>query len=287
VISFLSRANYTNIIATYFGSDHRCIISERNTPSLVYKSRSISDIVNLSLVRRLFPSSERIIAVSIGVQKDLVKNFNIPEEKVTVIYNPYNIDDIKKKSKEEIKHKWLNHQEYKTVVTVGRLEKQKNHSLLIKAFNKATEKLPNIRLIIIGEGSEREKLTKLVSQLDLDNKIEFTGEKTNPFKYLSRADLFVLSSDMEGFPNVLIEAMICGCPVISTDCQSGPNEIIRNTQNGYLVPVGDIDSLSQTIVDVLQNDNLRTELKNKARETVNKFELTKIVPQYYQTLTQD
>ena len=231
--------------------------------------------------------SHEIIAVSKGVQRDLVENFNIPEEKVSVIYNPYDIDLIKQNSLEKTEHRWLGNPDYKSVITVGSLEKSKNHALLIKAFKKVADKLSNARLIIIGEGTEQDMLRQLSSELDLTDHIDFTGELKNPFSNVSQADLFVLSSDTEGFPNVLVEAMICGCPVISTDCKSGPDEIIRNAQNGYLVPVGDIDSLSNTIVDVLQNNKLCTDLINKANETVRNFELSKIVQQYYQTLNQN
>lgn len=286
VISFLSRANYTNIIATYLGSNHHCILSERNTASLIYKSSRITDIINRFFIRNLYPSCQSIIAVSNGVKNDLVENFSIPEDKVVVIYNPYDIDDIKLKSQEVVKHKWLDNQEYQTIITVGHLEKPKNYILLIKAYKKAIEELPNLRLIIIGEGSEKDKLTYSVSKLDLTNKIDFTGKLENPFSYVSRADLFVLSSDTEGFPNVLVEAMVCGCPVISTDCKSGPNEIIMHNQNGYLVPVGDINALSKTIISLILDKQLCRELTIKARETVKDFELTKIVNQYMQKLSQ-
>jgi N-acetylgalactosamine-N,N'-diacetylbacillosaminyl-diphospho-undecaprenol 4-alpha-N-acetylgalactosaminyltransferase len=285
VISFLSRANYTNIIATYFGSNHSCIISERNTSSQMYKSQRVVDIINRFLIGKLYPSSQSIIAVSYGVKRDLIENFNIPEEKVSVIYNPYDIDDIKIKSQEEVKHKWLNNQEYQTIITVGHLEKPKNYTLLIKAYKKAIEELPNARLIIIGEGSELKRLTNLVSIFDLTNKIDFTGKLKNPFSYISRADLFVLSSDTEGFPNVLVEAMICGCPVISTDCPSGPNEIIEHGKNGILVPTADEKAMSEAIISLIQDNELRNSLIAYAKYSAHNYSLEIILKQYYQVLS--
>jgi glycosyltransferase involved in cell wall biosynthesis len=251
----------------------------------MYKSQRVVDIINRFLIGKLYPSSQSIIAVSYGVKRDLIENFNIPEEKVSVIYNPYDIDDIKIKSQEEVKHKWLNNQEYQTIITVGHLEKPKNYTLLIKAYKKAIEELPNARLIIIGEGSELKRLTNLVSIFDLTNKIDFTGKLKNPFSYISRADLFVLSSDTEGFPNVLVEAMICGCPVISTDCPSGPNEIIEHGKNGILVPTADEKAMSEAIISLIQDNELRNSLIAYAKYSAHNYSLEIILKQYYQVLS--
>jgi glycosyltransferase involved in cell wall biosynthesis len=250
----------------------------------MYKSRSLSDRVNRFLIKSLYPSSSAITAVSKGVKNDLIRNFGIPEEKVSVIYNLYDINDIKIKSQEEVTHQWLDNQEYDTIITVGRLEKSKNHSLLINAVRQVIEELPNVRLIIIGEGSERLKLEKLRAELNLDDKIDFTGELENPFSYISKADLFVLSSDTEGFPNVLVEAMICGCPVISTNCQSGPNEIINHGKNGMLVPIADDKAMGDIIISVLQNAELRNSLIKKAKDSIIDYSLEVILKQYYQLL---
>jgi N-acetylgalactosamine-N,N'-diacetylbacillosaminyl-diphospho-undecaprenol 4-alpha-N-acetylgalactosaminyltransferase len=284
VVSYLNRANYTNILATCYGSNHRCIISERNTSSLTYGSKRITDIINRLLIRYLYPLSHSIIAVSKGVKKDLKEQFKIPESKISVIYNPYDINTIRQKSREELQHKWLEKSQYKTIITVGRLEKQKNHTLLIQAFKKVNEFLPETRLVILGEGQDRDKLAKLIRNLGIDSIVEMTGLQKNPFAFLSRADLFVLSSDFEGFPNVLVEAMICGCPVISTNCRSGPGEIITNGVNGILVPVGNINELSNAIITILRNAQLTMEFKKNSEKTIQNYELTRIVRQYQKAL---
>jgi N-acetylgalactosamine-N,N'-diacetylbacillosaminyl-diphospho-undecaprenol 4-alpha-N-acetylgalactosaminyltransferase len=287
IISFLTRSNYVNIISKLLGSDHNAVMSERNTTSKMYQGQNFSSIINRILIRKLYSRYSKIIAVSEGVKRDLIDNFSISDEKISVIYNPYDIDQIKKEAKKNVDHKWLNDPRYKTIVSVGRLEKAKNHSMLIRAFALVSKKMKNTRLIIIGEGIERAVLTQLVNELNLNDKIDLVGQKDNPFAYSANADLFVLSSLSEGFPNVLIEAMICGCPVISTNCKSGPNEIINNMENGILVPVGDIDKLSDSIVTLLQDEILCSKLINAAKKSVLNFEISKIARQYYQKITEN
>jgi N-acetylgalactosamine-N,N'-diacetylbacillosaminyl-diphospho-undecaprenol 4-alpha-N-acetylgalactosaminyltransferase len=284
VLSVLNRANYVNIITKLLGCKHKCLISERNTPSYVYSSYTLTDIINRFLIRKLYPNSDKIIAISEGVKTDLITNFNIPEKLIDVIYNPIDIDAIKKQSEEKIEHRWLNDESLKTIISVGRLEKQKNHTLLIRSFQEVRSRLPDTRLIILGEGNERKNLHQLLSDLKLESYVELPGVFDNPFAYLSKANVFVLSSDFEGFGNVIIEAMACNCPVISTDCPSGPNEIISNNENGILVPVGDRDKLSNAIISLLRNKPYRELLANNAQKRVRDFNLDNIMLKYEQSL---
>jgi len=287
ILSFLSRSNYVNILARLLGANHKAIMSERNTPSMIYSNRNISGLINRLLIHRLYPRYKNIIAVSNGVKADLVSRFHVPESNITVIYNPYEIEKIKKDAQQNIDHEWFIDPKLKTIVSVGRLEKQKNYAMLIHAFEEVAKNFKNTRLIIIGEGTERTSLTRLINDLNLSSFVDLIGQKHNPFSYLSQADIFVLSSEAEGFPNVLVEAMICGCPVISTDCKSGPNEIITNGENGILVPVGNITALSNAIITVLQNVQLKNDFKNNSERTVQDYEVTKIVKQYLKILIQE
>lgn len=287
VISFLNRANYTNILARYLGSDHRCIISERNTSSFVYGTKSVNNRINRLLIHKLYPGSQTIIAVSKGVKNDLVQKFNIPDGKISVIYNPYDIELIRQKSREKLTHKWLDNKEYKILISVARLEKQKNHALLIRSFKLVSDELPETRLLLLGEGRERENLIKLIRSHGLDSKIQILGQQNNPFSFLRRSDLFVLSSDFEGFPNALVESMICGCPVVSTNCKSGPEEIISDGVNGLLVPVGNKIALSNAICEVLKNEKLRLNLKKNALQSIKRFEISNIIQMYSQILVEE
>ena len=284
VLSLLNRANYVNILSHILTRKYLCIISERNTPSQVYWTSSLSDRINRYLIKKLYPHCDKIIAISEGVKSDLILNFNISKDMIIVIYNPIDIDDVKNKAQEKNQHMWFEDNSIKTIISVGRLEKQKNHALLIKAFNKVILRFPNTRLMILGEGSERNNLENLIKELDLMSKVELSGLQNNPFSFLSRAYMFAFSSNFEGFGNVIIEAMVCGCPVISTDCQSGPGEIIAHNKSGLLVPVGDQEAMSQAIISLLENQKLRKTLITEAYSRAQDFRLDKIIEQYYKTI---
>ncbi len=280
VVSFLSRSNYVNILSTMVGSPHRAIISERHTPSVKYKNKEIKDRINRRLIHYLYQKCNEIIAVSKGVKKDLETNFNIPGKNISVIYNPFHMDKIKNDAKKNVDHKWLSDSNIKTIITLGRLEEPKNHVLLINAFQLVEKNMQDVRLIIIGEGSKRSALAHLIKKLNLQSKVDLTGKKENPFPYLAIADLFVLSSNTEGFPNVIIESMICGCPVISTDCPSGPNEIIKTGENGILVPVDDVAEMNNAITSLLKNNDLRLKIKQNALKSVYHLGSQQIIGQY-------
>jgi glycosyltransferase involved in cell wall biosynthesis len=158
---------------------------------------------------------------------------------------------------------------------------------LIKAFKEVIEILPETRLLIIGEGPDRNKLLNLIRELGIENRVQISGIKRNPFKYLSRANVFVLSSVSEGFGNVILEAMVCGCPVVSTDCPSGPREIITDGENGILVPVGNSAALSEVVLKVIKNHTLNKKLTMNALKRVDDFSLEKIVNQYHKIITDD
>jgi glycosyltransferase involved in cell wall biosynthesis len=273
-----------NILSSFAGSPHRTIISERNTASIIYGKNTSMDLVNRFLIRKLYKKCAEIIAVSQGVKNDLVTNFNISEKNIFVIYNPFDIDKIKEAADKPLDHPWFGNSRYKVIISVGRLEEQKNYTMLIRSFQRVSSQLPEARLIIIGEGKERPVLIRLIKNLGLENRIDLVGQQDNPFMYLARADLFILSSVAEGFPNALLESMICGCPVISTDCLSGPNEIITNGQNGILVPVGDAETMSKAMISLLGDKNKRLQFIENAYLRAIEFNLEKIGKQYAEFL---
>ena len=133
----------------------------------------------------------------------------------------------------------------------------------------------------MGEGREREKLEMIVKQLNISDNVYFAGLQKNSYKFMARADVFVLSSMLEGLPNALVEAIICGVPVVSTDCKSGPNEVINDGKNGFLVPVGDEKALAEAILKLLNSRELRERFSSEARKKVlQQFSFEKTIGGY-------
>lgn len=216
------------------GKNIKMVYSARNDPSRNYSI--ISRIMRWFVVR---------YANGIVFQTNQAKDFfsKSIREKSIVIPNPTYI--------RKGEYKLPNVRENK-IVTVGRLELQKNHKMLINAFVKVREVYPNMRLEIYGEGSQRYELENLISELHLISSVFFMGACKDVFSKICSAKLFVLSSDFEGMPNALIEAMSLGVPSISTDCPcGGPRMLIQDGVNGFLVPVGDVNSLAEKIIDIL------------------------------------
>jgi len=277
-MSFL--ANNYLIVSTIFPKrlNLKLIISERNTISYTLRFSKFR-IVKKIISKILYRKADTIVAISKGVKEDLIKTLKLPQEKVKVIYNPLDIDKIKRMAKEEINHPWLVNKEYPVIINVGRLIYQKGQDILLKAFKIVNEKIES-RLIVLGEGPLLNELKNLTKQLNIEDKVDFVGFQKNPFSFISKSDVFVLSSRWEGFPNVLIEAMACGVPVISTDCPSGPNEIIENGKNGILVKVDDVYGLAEAILSILENKNFSDALSKNALKSVEKFDVFNILRKY-------
>ena len=175
-------------------------------------------------------------------------------------------------------------------INVGRFEPQKNHFLLIEAFKKINS---DVKLYLIGDGYLREELEKKVKNANLEEKVIFLGRQKNVFNFLSKANCFVLSSNYEGFPNVLIEALACELPIISSDCPSGPREILApNTdftkqtkdiefaEYGILTPIGDVDKLADAMKKIYEDKNIRYEASKKAIKRAKDFEIEKIIKEW-------
>jgi glycosyltransferase involved in cell wall biosynthesis len=227
-----------------------------------------------------FRFADQIIAVSNGVADDLSRTLKISREKIKVIYNPTITPSVFKKAKEEVSHLWLKEKKEPVILSVGRLHNQKDYPNLIKAFNLLKQR--KVKLIILGTGKEKENLNDLISKFKINEKVDILGFEDNPYAYMSKADVFVLSSKSEGLPNTLIEAMACGIPVVSTDCPSGPSEILRDGKYGELVPVGDAKKLAEKINYVLNlSEEERRKIGEKARKSVEeRFSVEKVVDKY-------
>jgi glycosyltransferase involved in cell wall biosynthesis len=231
------------------------------------------------LIGKVYPRAERIVTVSGGVADDLATCTGLPRATIGTIYNPILTTEIAEKAQVPISHTWLPPTTLPVILGVGRLVPQKDFPTLLKAFAHVHMKYPS-RLIILGEGRERAKLEALVSELGIAEDVSFPGFESNPYAFMARASVFVLSSAWEGLPNALIEALACGCPVVSTNCPSGPQEILDNGAFGPLVPVGDDWALAEAILHTLEHPPNPERLRSRAAE----FDIQTIAEKYLQAL---
>ncbi len=252
---------YANIIALWArrlaGIPQRVILGEHNTLSSVVNGEGgLRWRLFPTLARRFYPWADGIVAVSIGVANDLAQLINIPFDRIQVIYNPIVTSELFEKSKSAIEHPWFKSGEPPVLLAVGRLTIQKAFDVLIRAFAQV-RKNHRVRLLILGEGEERLPLEALIREYELGQDISMPGFVPNPYPYMAHAAGFVLSSRWEGLPTVLVEAMSLGAPIISTDCPSGPREILSDGKYGQLVPVDDLGALAAAISTTLTTNVLR------------------------------
>ena len=258
------------------------VLSERNTFSAVRRERRSRWLPVVAVTRRLYRRADRIIAVSEGVAKDLVESLDLPEGLVTAIHNPVVDEDLYELAEEPIDHPWLEG-EQPVLLSVGRLVPQKDYAVLLRAFSRIRKKRP-IRLIVLGEGTERRRLERDAQRLGIRADVDFPGFVKNPFPFMRKCTVYVMSSRFEGLPGALIQAMACGAPVISTDCPSGPSEIVDSGSNGFLVPVGDDQKMAATIESLLDNPALRRSFSEAGRRAVAEFEVSPMIRHYEETL---
>lgn len=217
------------------------------------------------LITRLYPEAAAIIAVSHGVADNLARLGGIAPERIHPVANGILLEKIERLSAEPVSHPWFEEGQSQPVVTaVGRLVPKKDYETLLRAFVPVTNKF-QARLLVLGEGKERQRLEATAHDLGIANAVDFFGRVANPFTYLARSSLYVLSSTYEGMPSALIEALACGCPAVSTDCPSGPSEILDNGRFGRLVTIGDVDGLARAMLDTLAAPPPREQQRDRAR----------------------
>jgi glycosyltransferase involved in cell wall biosynthesis len=202
------------------------------------------------LVPRLYPCAHAIVAGSRGVATDLARATGLPLERIRITPNPVVTPELFLMAKEPLDHPWFAAGECPVILGAGRLTKQKDLSTLIRAFARL-RRARTARLVILGDGEERPLLEALVKDLDLEGSVSLPGFVRNPFAFMARAAVFVLSSKWEGLPGVLIQALACGAPAVATDCESGPRDVLRGGRFGRLVPIGDVAALADAILSTL------------------------------------
>lgn len=221
--------------------------------------------LRLGIIKHRYREADFAIAVCEDVRRDFLALVPYPRAQTAVVYNPIEIERIRRLAREEVPHPWFHPKETPIILGAGRLSPQKDFATLIRALAVLKDRTP-ARLIILGRGKQKKALEKLVRKLALEDRVDLPGFTLNPWAYMARADVFVLSSRWEGLPGVLLEALTVGCPVVSTDCPGGAREILADGRYGPLVPVGDPKALAEAILQVLENPPPREILRKRAEE---------------------
>jgi glycosyltransferase involved in cell wall biosynthesis len=208
-----------------------------------------------------YPYADSVVGVCQSVSDGLLR-MGLPPGKVHTIYNPTVTDELFRLADGPPAHKWLSPKDGKVILGAGRLTAQKDSGTLVRAFRVVVEAVPGCRLVIVGEGPDR----RLVQELGLAGQVDLPGYASNPYSYMKNADLYVLSSIYEGFGMTLVEALALGTPVVSTDCPSGPAEVLCGGKYGALVPVGDPQALAAAMVDALTNPRSTAEQASWAKK---------------------
>lgn len=292
VQSYLFRANFVNLISSIFGSKQVIQVVNRSVVSRFFKE-GLSGKINLFLIRYLYPKSDRVIHISLQMKEDFNKHF-FKSKNEKVIYNPYDVDSVLRQSKEPVEDfTFESHKRY--IITVGRLIPLKRFQDVLEAMNHLDS---DIELILLGDGAERTFLEERAKKFSLDKRVHFLGQVENPFKYITKSDIFILSSSVEGFPNVLLESMLCKTVVISSDCLSGPREILAPksesakrlsdgmelSEFGILYAVGDRVALVEALRIVLEDNSLIYTYKERAFLRAKEFSVESIASQYREVL---
>lgn len=282
-LSLLNRPNYIAILAKMIGLDVKIVISERAMPSLQHK-QGIKGFINRCLIHWLYPKADEVIVNSLRNSYELEHAFGV--KNIKTIYNPvliqHSLPLTCKKNSSVFQF-----------ITIGRLDQGKNHLLLIK-----TMQYVDATLWIIGEGKLKKKLEHSIKALGLTHKVKLLGYQSVPKEWLLQADGFIFSSSHEGFPNVLLEALSCGLPVISTDCLSGPREIlapqtdytyqmdegIEEAEFGILVPVNDTEAMQKAMQKLLDDENLCAHYRAQALKRAQDFAIEPILVQWRDVL---
>ncbi|MGD0876991.1 MAG: glycosyltransferase [Anaerolineales bacterium] len=236
---------------------------------------SLSNRLIKILSSLFFRYADAAICISQGVADDFIKTSGMPPQKTHVVYNPVVYPGLEQEALQTISHPWFTSGNPPLILAVGRLALAKDYPTLLRAFSLVCQKR-TAHLLILGEGRERPRLEVLVRQLGLAENVQMPGFVKNPFAYISRARLLVLSSKWEGFGNVLVEALACGTPVVSTNCIGGPREILADGRFGRLVPVGDSEALAAAMLETLQKPQDRAMLRQRAQD----FTVEKSVKEY-------
>jgi glycosyltransferase involved in cell wall biosynthesis len=286
VLGFLTYMNVLSSLAKKLSLAHfSLVLCDHSMP--VYHIKQSKNPLETLFIKWMpywfYRHADMIICVSRASAIEINKIFKVPFDRIKIIYNPIDVDYILALSNQTVEHPWFT-QNIPIIISVGRLTKVKGYPYLLRAFKQIITKHP-ARLVILGKGEEEEKLKKLALKLEIDQSVAFLGSQTNPFKYMSRSKILVLPSLSEALPMVLLEAMACGVPIVSTSTP-GSSELITQGINGLLVPVGDENSLAESIINILTHKTDANLLVQSGKKKINSFLIDNMIKEYEQTFKQ-
>jgi glycosyltransferase involved in cell wall biosynthesis len=275
IMSVLWQANAVASFAVrMWGRSIPLVINEQTSPNASLRTDPRRKHL-WPIVRRLYRHADCAIAISQGIANEL-ESYGIPTTNTVVIHNPIPIAAVRESANVVSSAKF---EARPAIVAAGRLVPLKNYPLLLTALSYVLEKEP-VHLYILGKGPERTQIETLAKSLGIAEHVHLLGFQSNPYPYFAQADLFVLSSNHEGFGNVLVEAMVLGVPVIATDCPHGPREILDGGKYGSLVPLGNANALSKAILSLLHQPDKRARFAIQGPERAKEFSVEAIIPQY-------
>ena len=291
--SHLIRSNYINVLSQMLGSPHKTQIVNHMLVSFD-KKRGFLGKGNLKLYKLLYHKADMIVSISKVMKKDLDEFFELKHpERHKVIYNPHDIDTIKERTQEEPEGFTFDPQK-QYIISVGRLVGRKRVDQLIEAYAQIREEFPQAEVLVLGSGEEMDNYRAVAKRLQVEDGVHFLGHISNPFAFLARANVFVLASEDEGLPNIIIESLICGTPVVSTDCISGPRETLSPSTDvsihlkeemevaefGILFPVGHVALLADSLRKMLSDEPLQAQYIAKGYERAEDFRASQVAQTY-------
>jgi len=278
IFSAEDHLNIIIMLASFlFRKEAKISCSSRVTPFDTYSKNPFKKGFYLKFLMQFLMNRADVLSC---VSEDMVTQYQslFKNSRHQRIYNIIGPDDIEILKSEKVNHDWFNGN-YEVIIGAGNLSPWKGFTDLIKAFSLIKNK-KSLKLVILGDGPEKHDLVNLIYELKLEDNIQLLGNVSNPFKYFSKSSLFVLSSRVEGLPNVIVEAMMCGCKIVSYDCPTGPREILQNGKYGTLVKPGDISMLSSSMIDLLKN----TQPGNYFESAFKPFMMEQVLEQHRKSL---